>query len=189
MDRRTIKIEIPLPRLPKSSIFRFSLKTLAFGVTVVAIAFASYKLASDQEKSRHTGGTIHFVVSAPYEMISGSVRRNEHPDLPALVLTAARRLFPGEADPSAAEMWPPTVWIKRADWDAPELEKRINVECGGTFTEPLFGTDLILTAGDRVFVNFGQPRPTTEVVSSQQPILEPVPSKVRPTAKYQQEPK
>jgi hypothetical protein len=157
LDQRTIKLEIPLPRFPRSPVFRFSIRTIVIVVAAVALSFACYRLARETERARHIGG-YHLVVSTPYGMTAGSIERDTYPDLITLVGSCVRGVHRGGSDdPTVAEMWPPKVWIKRADWKSPELETRIDIEFGGTFAEPELRAVALPKSGDRVFVSYGTP--------------------------------
>lgn len=158
MEQRSIKIEIPIPRLPRSSIFRYSLKTLAFITTVVAVAMACYNLAGEKERARQTGGHLHLIASAPFGMSHGSILIREISNLETLILKAKHSLPRQSTDETWADLWPPEVWVTRADWKQPTLETRIEVDCTGTENAPKFDTSFILEQGDRVFVNFGSRR-------------------------------
>ncbi|MCC7335941.1 MAG: hypothetical protein IT422_12645 [Pirellulaceae bacterium] len=163
MDQRSIKIEIPLPRFPRSPIFRYSVKTLAFITTVIAVAVACYNLAQENERKRHTGGHLHFIASAPFGMSHGSILKNDFSDLPTLILKAKHSLARQSSDETWADLWPPKVWITRADWEQPNLETRIDIDCGGTENAPKLDAGFILEQGDRLFVNFGNRRTTNDV--------------------------
>jgi hypothetical protein len=158
MEQRSIKIEMPIPRLPRSSIFRYSLKTLAFITTVVAVAMSCYRLGGQKERARQTDGHLHFIASAPFGMSHASIPIQDISDLEALILKAKHSLARQSTDETWAELWPPEVWVTRADWNQPTLETRIEVDCGGSENAPKFDTSFFLEQGDRVFVNFGNRR-------------------------------
>ena len=53
----------------------------------------------------------------------------------------------------ASSLWPPKVWIERPDSTQPKLERRLAVDCGGTFDAPE-ADDVAIHLGDCVYVDF-----------------------------------
>jgi hypothetical protein len=156
--KRTIKVEIPLPRLPHSPFHQFSLKTIVIVVAVAATGLASYRLARETERARHRRGYFQLIVSTPYGMSSGLKPLDKYPDFTSVVRSAIRAEHRGnDNDLPVEKMWPPKIWIKRVDWKSPGLETQIDIEVGGTYVAPDLRTVESLKYGDRVFVSYGTP--------------------------------
>jgi len=121
MERRSIKIEIPLPNRPMLRKLTFSLKSLAVLVAMIAVGLAIFNYATESERSKHHGGYFSFVISGNSGGESGSVPQIRHPDIRSFINSKRNQI----------EKWPPTIWIKRADLCAPEL-KLLAGRAGGT---------------------------------------------------------
>ena len=154
MDRRSIRIEIPLPRKPTLRKLRFSLKSLAVFVALIAAGQAIFNYAAESERSKYRGGYITYVISKPTSFDQRSVPRNQYPDIRSFIKSKGNSI----------EQWPPTIWIKRVDLRAPELEKRIDISCGGTLEDPTFHGETVLQPRDIVFIDFGRMKTKADVL-------------------------
>lgn len=153
-DKSSIKIEIPLPQW--SPRLRFSLRTLLLAIAICALGFAIYRHARTTERSLHSGGQFHLVLSSPHMMEAKPVECRDFRSLQALASSSEIRVHSSRDEATTNDMWPPRVWIKRANWDSIDLEETIVVDCRGTPAEPVVSPDIALKPGDRVFFDYGR---------------------------------
>lgn len=158
MDRPALKIEVPLPRWPRSPVARFSIRGLLLGVAVIALGLTTCKYATEQTKSTYEGGQFHLVISTPDTMVAKNRLCIRYASILELARSPEIRFRAFGSELSADELWPPKVWIKRADWEGTDLEKTIVVHCSGTVDDPVIDSGIPIKPGDRVFFDYGRPR-------------------------------
>lgn len=149
-DRRSIKIEIPLPSRPALRRLRFSLKSLAVLVALIAVGLAIFNYATESERARHHGRYVSYVISGPTGAETGTGRINQNLNIRSFVNSRQNMI----------EQWPPTIWVKRVDISSPDLEKRIDIRCSGTREHPTYHAELELQSGDVIFIDAGRMKTT-----------------------------
>ena len=148
MESRTVKIELPLPRLPESIAFRYSIRTFLLLVSLCAFGFAIYSRGRRVERARHMNGEFHLVLSSP-----GYAESNNR--LCADYLSTLMLIRASDIDIALARtLWPPKAWIKRVDWQAGDLEQTIPLQVSGTLEEPDISPVISIERGDRIFIAF-----------------------------------
>ena len=124
-------------------------------MAAIAAGLAIYNRGQVDERSLHRGGEFGVLVCAPYGMEFKTLKCADFPTLRALAQSREIEPLRGQPEELTTCTWPPTIWISRADWDSPNLERNIDVNCGSK-TVPLILQPLPIRPGDRVFVDFGR---------------------------------
>ncbi|QDS95122.1 hypothetical protein FF011L_39090 [Roseimaritima multifibrata] len=146
MERRHIKIEIPLPSTRVLRPMRFTLRSLGLLVLLVALTLSVHRYATKTERSKHSGGYYHLVISTPDEFSTTFVRRNDYPDIPSLLQSNHTRKC----------VWPPKVWIMRPDFNATDLQVRVDLNVRGTHDRPVLDTPVTIKMCDTVYISAGR---------------------------------
>lgn len=156
VERPRIRIEIPIPQWRPSPRLRFSLRSLLLVTAIIAVGSAVYRYARTVERAEHSGGQFELVLSSPTVMEVKSIRCREFLDIYALASSPKIRFDSHAGEETARDLWPPSVWLTRADWSSADLEKTSSIACGGTLEVPVFAANVAIQPGDRVFFDYGR---------------------------------
>ncbi len=151
MDRRSVKIEIPLPRMPEHRFLRVSLRTVMLAVAAVAMLLGVYNWARNTERALHQSGYFVLIVRSEGGMSTSTERLDDFATLLDLLRSASSN---PRRELTVRNTWPPRVWISRPHFTNPGLTESIVIDCSGSPDDPQLNANVNLAIGDSVFIDY-----------------------------------